>query len=212
MIGQCLRFWPEYQYLKARVDDGALGALRSLRMSRLSACPTWSANGWLLDAAQSGSPVVDMHIHDIDTVSWVCGQPRAVQAQGWNQHCTDGIDVIESTCDYGPELTVKVTGAWLDMPSFGFESSYDAFFDGGLVRFNSGWERTLVVYRSGGAAPEYPEVAGDAYVNEVDYFLRCLSEGKDPAAVIAPQEARRSLELVLALEASVRIGEPVTLD
>ena len=212
MIGQCIRFWPEFVYLKERVDDGAYGKLRSLRMSRVSSCPTWAAGGWILDAAQSGGTTVDMHIHDIDTVRWICGQPRAVQAHGWNQKCTDGIDVIESVLDYGPDLAVKVTGGWLDMPSFGFEACYDALFEGALLRYNGNWERTLVVYPSGGSEPLYPKVSGDAYVREVDHFLRCVSEGQDPGGVIAPEEARDSLALVLALESSVRIGEPVVID
>jgi len=212
MIGQCVRFWPEFGYLKERVEDGVYGKLRSLRMSRVSSCPTWSADGWLLDSAKSGGTTVDMHIHDIDTVRWICGQPRAVQAHGWNQNCTNGIDVIDSVLDYGPELAVKVTGGWLDMPSFGFEASYDALFEGALVRYNGGWERTLVVYPSGGGEPLYPEVSGDAYVREVDHFLRCVSAGKDPGGVIEPEEARDSLALVLALESSARIGEPVVID
>jgi predicted dehydrogenase len=211
MVGQVLRFWPEYRYLKELVTNQKLGKLRSLSMSRLSSCPSWSWQGWILDAAQSGATIVDMHIHDVDAVSWVLGAPRAVSAQGWNQRCTDGIDVIESVLDYGPETTVRVRGGWLDQPAFGFEAAYDALFEGGLVRYNGRWERSLAVYRSGAAEPEYPDMSGDAYVNEVDFFFQCLQSGQDPAAVIAPEDARRSLELVLKLEESVRSGKAVTV-
>jgi predicted dehydrogenase len=42
MIAQCIRFWPEYQYLQQTVQSGALGPLLALNLVRMGGRP----QGW----------------------------------------------------------------------------------------------------------------------------------------------------------------------
>ena len=46
MIGQCLRFWPEYEYLKDCVDSGRFGKVLCAYFYRGGATPAWSFNDW----------------------------------------------------------------------------------------------------------------------------------------------------------------------
>lgn len=71
MIGQCLRFWPEYELLKDYVENGKLGKLTGLFCFRGGGTPIWSAGNWLLQKDKSGGVLLDQHIHDIDTVNFL---------------------------------------------------------------------------------------------------------------------------------------------
>jgi predicted dehydrogenase len=38
----CMRFWPEWAWLKNTIESGELGAVRSASFTRLGAAPAWS--------------------------------------------------------------------------------------------------------------------------------------------------------------------------
>lgn len=208
MVGHCLRFWPEFQYLKEAISSRRLGALRSLAMFRFGSAPRWSWHGWMLDGTQSGGALLDLHIHDVDAICWLLGAPRGVTAFGWNTVSSgEAIDWVETGYDYGLDLPVRATGGWLGLPTYtGFEYGYEAHFAGGWIRCHSDWSSRVVEYPDDSVEPIRPPLEGDAYANEDRFFLRCLAEGSDPAAVISPQDARLSLALALREEQAIRSG------
>ncbi len=59
-VGQCIRFWPEYEVLAEMVSNGDLGRVASAKFTRLSPPPTWSEGGWLLDSELSGGALLDL--------------------------------------------------------------------------------------------------------------------------------------------------------
>ena len=81
VIGQVLRFWPEYVYLKETVASGRLGALQSLSMTRVGGVSIGSER-WFLDEKRGGMQIFDRHIHDTDLTLWILGMPEAVEAFG----------------------------------------------------------------------------------------------------------------------------------
>ena len=205
LIGHVLRFWPEFKYLKDTAASGRLGALRSLSLTRLGAAPIWSWHNWMRDEQQSGGGLIDLQIHDIDVVHWVAGVPDAVSAHGWNTSTPGGIDWVDSSYHYGPGLSVHSHGGWQSYPSFkGFEVGYEAFFERGWIRFNPSAQHKLTEHAAGAAEPTYFESSGNAYANEDRFFLSCVAEGKDPGSVISPEDARTTVQIALALEASAR--------
>jgi predicted dehydrogenase len=208
MVGHCLRFWPEFQYLATTVKSGRLGALRSLAISRLGSVPVWSWHDWMRDETQSGGGLLDLHIHDVDVVEWLLGAPQAISARGRNTGSSKaGIDWVEVSYDYGPGLSVQSRGGWLNLATYrSFEYTYDAQFDGGWVRCHSAWEPHVVEYPAEGGEALHPVLAGDAYLTEDTFFLRCLAEGIDPATVISPEDAYTSLAMALREVDSVRAG------
>src|SRR4051812_30526664 len=74
-VGQCIRFWPEYQAFEAFVRAGTAGKLLSLTMQRRAARPSYSTGNWLNDEKQSLGAAVDLHIHDTDYVLHLLGKP-----------------------------------------------------------------------------------------------------------------------------------------
>ncbi len=78
MIGQCLRFMPNYVKLKEYVDTGVYGKPLWAEFTRYSQKPTWTWNNWILDPKLSGGCILDMHIHDVDMIKWLFGMPKSL--------------------------------------------------------------------------------------------------------------------------------------
>ena len=75
-IGQVLRFWKEYAYLKEVIDSKKYGNVVNAAFNRLSPSPTWSKGNWVRNSKLSGGAIVDLHIHDIDFMLYTFGTPK----------------------------------------------------------------------------------------------------------------------------------------
>ncbi|MEO0631512.1 MAG: Gfo/Idh/MocA family oxidoreductase, partial [Planctomycetota bacterium] len=62
----CMRFWPEWAWLKSTIESGELGPVHSASFSRLGAAPAWS--GFYADESVSGGAILDLHVHDVDFI------------------------------------------------------------------------------------------------------------------------------------------------
>ncbi len=137
MIGQVLRFWPEYVVIKEILDSGRLGRVKWASATRMSPPPTWSWNGWLFDPKKSGGGVLDLHIHDIDTLNWMLGVPKKVMAAGVKS-AQGGLDNVFSTFTGYPGGQVAFAEGSLDLaPGFPFTMGLKVDCEGGSIQFNS---------------------------------------------------------------------------
>ncbi|MBQ6824253.1 MAG: Gfo/Idh/MocA family oxidoreductase [Clostridia bacterium] len=80
MIGMCLRFDGLYLALKELIDSGKYGRVESAYFERLSAMPRWGFDGWFHDYERCGGVGMDLHIHDVDMIRFLFGEPKAVTA------------------------------------------------------------------------------------------------------------------------------------
>jgi predicted dehydrogenase len=60
-VGQCIRFWPEYQALERFMKSGKGGKLYSLSLQRRAGRPVYSRDNWLLDRKRSKGAALDLH-------------------------------------------------------------------------------------------------------------------------------------------------------
>jgi len=207
-VGHCIRFWPEYVYLKKLIDNKTYGRLISGVFKRISPRPLWGWDQWLSDGKRSGSAALDLHIHDVDYVRYILGIPVDIKGEitsidGNNEH-------IFSLYKYEGAV-VSIEGGW-DYPSgMPFEMEYRVRFDKATVIFNSGRTPSLILYNEDGTitqpAPEQEFNAESeglggnlsslgGYFNEIRYFLECLKNGDD--IKIAPlEEGIESFRLIM---------------
>ena len=75
MVAHVLPFFPEFQFAAEAIRTGRYGKLLSGHFRRIISRPDWSAD--IGDAAKTGGPAVDLHIHDTHFIGLVCGVPRA---------------------------------------------------------------------------------------------------------------------------------------
>ena len=125
-VGQVIRFWDEYEYLRGAVGDGRFGAVKGAHFLRRSPSPDWGWDNWLHDPARSGGAGFDLHIHDSDYMLSLFGQPAssvsAVNVRGEkNGYVT--------TLAFYDGFSVTAEGGW-DLPAnYPFEMAYSAVFE-----------------------------------------------------------------------------------
>lgn len=203
MIAQVIRFWPEYQVLKEYVAKKKLGALKSVVFRRFGAMPLgW--NRWFTQAKRSGGAALDLHIHDVDYVRYLFGDPQSLDSVGafqmgaWNQIVTQY---------HYPKVAVTAEGGWWNAGE-PFEMAFRAVFDKGVLLYSSAG-RPLTQYQDGQEplAVNVPQPkTGDVqaggnisslggYFNEVKYFHDCLRANRQPE-IVTPEDGRDAVALV----------------
>lgn len=192
MVGQVLRFWPDYQYL-ANFVKNERQSIRSAVFSRRCAAPDWSR--WLMDESRSGGAILDLLIHDIDQVLLLFGLPEQVSAKS-----LEGSDSLAATLSYADGLHVQIEGGW-----FGAETPFSMGF---AVRTE---QNELNLDASGlrlnGAPMELP--AADAYETELAYFVDCCRQSRQPERCL-PRDSAQAVELALLLKRARSLeGEPL---
>lgn len=201
MIGHCIRYWPEYQYLKKMVESGEYGKLLSVNLTRFGAFPTWAVDGWNLDETKAGGGVLDMHIHDTDYILYLLGEPDTIDS--WGTVDKTGPGHVFTTMTYG-NCVAHLEGGW-NMPSdTPFKMAIRAIFEDGCAIMDQG---PLTVYKNGQDAfePEFEkmEAAGGGnlsdlggYYHEIQDFVNRVQSG-EPFEVVTPETSRRSLEITI---------------
>jgi predicted dehydrogenase len=209
MIAQCIRFWPQYVYLKQAIENQRFGALRALHLYRQASTPDYSLDNWILDPELSGGAILDLHVHDVDYALYLFGKPRSVHAQGY-QRTGGGMDRVHCLWDCGPDRVVQLEGYWDMPPAFGFNCGFIAVFEDAALRWDlaSGKPLTVLKKKGGTEMPQVPP--NDGYFNKIDYFVGCV-ERNQAVQTSTPQESRDAVAIALAEKDSARTGQPVAI-
>ena len=178
MIAHVVRFMAPYMYLRSVVKSGKLGRLLRLDMKRISAVPRWSCDNWMMDFDKAGGVILDLSIHDIDFMRYLCGDPKDFSGLYYKMKDETEYSSVSFLYD---GFSVSVEGGWYkaDVPFF---SGYTALFEGGIIK-DSGGETfengNKVEYTPG--MPELdigaPSDTLDGYTREIQYFESCLASG-----------------------------------
>ena len=204
-VGQVIRQWTEYVWLKKAVDAGTFGKIQHAMFRRLSSRPEWAWEGWLHQVDKSGGVAVDMHVHDVDFVRYILGEPDVVKAHA-HRDAEGVIQQINAVYGYGDKVSVAVESGWDYPADFPFTAYFRVKFDKATVIGGGG---VVNVYPVGGAAYQAEleeEFQGDndiggnvsslgGYYNELKYFVEGL-QGKNDLSVATVSEAIKSVQLV----------------
>ena len=207
-VGHCIRFWDEYVYLKNAIEQNTYGKLINGVFKRVSPKPEWGWDDWLLDEKRSGLAALDLHIHDVDFVRYILGQPDSIKCEVLDGDI--GCKHIFSLYRYG-NTVISIEGGW-DYPSaFPFEMGFRIKFERAVVTFNSNDNPSLRIFLDDGKISE-PILAKNfesesenttgnisslgGYYNELKYFIQCLRDGIEPN--ISPlEEGIESFRLIM---------------
>lgn len=190
MPAMCMRFWPGWDWLAARVRDGSLGAVRSATFSRLGGGPAW-AGDFYKDLARSGGALFDLHIHDTDFICSCFGVPDAVSSAGDLSHLT-----TQYTYSSGPGH-ITAEGAWDLAPSAGFRMRFLVNFERATAEFDisaTPWLRLHMQDRS----EDVVLSAGTGYDGQVRHLLEAIRRPELPLR--ATMDDARSVAVVLEAE------------
>lgn len=202
-IGQVVRFFAEYVWLKKVKEEGTYGKLISANFFRLSANPKWSWENWYNDYTKSGTMAQDLHIHDVDYVRYIMnGDPDSLSSHA-TRNAEGVIQQIFSTYEYG-DTVITAEGCWDYPDTFPFSATFRAKFEKATVVFD---QNGLNVYTDEGKIQPELNKALDRdedmginisnlgpYYDELKYFTDHLISG-EPLEIAPLSEAVASLRL-----------------
>lgn len=202
MPAMCMRFWPQWKWLKEAVDDGRYGKVMDAAFLRYGSMPA----GWFNNGEMSGGALRDLHVHDTDFVHYVFGMPKAVFSKGYTKH-SGAIDHVSTEYIFdapGSPATVTAKGSWCVDPGFGFTMRFMVNFENATAEYNVGSDPALTVHAGGEKVePQFPE--GDGYEAELAYYVACCAKGEAPTIVTAA-DAVNSIKIVEAEQRSIDSG------
>lgn len=204
MIGQCLRFEPLYLVLKNAIEEGTFGKVKAAYFDRLSALPRWGFDGWYRDTARSGGAILDLHIHDVDMVRFLFGEPNFASAISYDTETRWA--VINSRFLYDDGKIVVANASWDESNSTKFTMNYRVNFEKATVILQNG---TIMVYPVDGEPYEAVPGRADRMAEEIRFLAMSIltdSENvKNP-----PESAMMTVKLVETLrESSAQNGANV---
>jgi predicted dehydrogenase len=203
MPAMCLRFSPEWEWLKRAVAEGHYGNVRAATFRRLGSIP----EGWFRDGRASGGGLLDLHVHDTDFVYHLFGKPPGVYSRGVIGPSGE-IDHVLTQYLYGPDMTISAEGSWIYASSWTFNMTYQVVFERATADYDRSRPDPLVLYgpeRSGVIRCE-----GDGFVGELGYFLECVRTNQRPKRVTA-DDAVIGLEIIEAERRSIETGQAVVV-
>jgi len=209
IVGQVIRFFDEYQYLRDIYSKKTYGKLKSIVMHRLSGDTTWGQDDWFHDSKKSGSVIMDLHVHDVDFLRYMMGEPDSFTVNTTSFESGMPNQVI-TNYKFGNVFAI-VEGTWDVSSKMPFEAYFRACFDEGTVVFSSLHEPNLVVYHKDGSVilPELKKehnISDDSaginisalgpYYIEIKYFMECILNNK-PVEIAPLSEGINSVRLAL---------------
>jgi predicted dehydrogenase len=209
MPAMCIRFWPEYAWLKQAVERQAYGRVLAAWFRRTSEPPGWSKDTYF-DGKQSGGALLDLHIHDTDFVQFCFGRPKSVFSSGFSLF-SGAIDYLVTHYRVAGGATIHAEGGWIMNEGFGFNMAYRVNFENATVSYDlSRGADALRVFEKGRPPQTIQVPAGDGYDGELRHMIQSIQANKPPSVVTA-QDGVSAVEICEAEEKSIRTGRVVKL-
>src|SRR5262245_50927156 len=209
MPAMCLRFWPEWVWLKQAIDRKTYGNILSARFRRVAQPPGWGRS-FFFDGKRSGGALLDLHIHDVDFVQFCFGRPRAVFSTGFSK-VSGAIDHVLTQYQFDTAASVSAEGSWAMTAGFGFNMSYTAIFDHATADYDiARGAEGLRLFEEGNEPRSVRCEGKDGYVGELQHMLDCVREGRPPSVVTAA-DGVSAVEICEMEERSVQTGRLVSV-
>ena len=217
MLGMTWRFMPYYSYIKKLAQEGEFGDIYFAHGKWIRRRGVPGMGGWFTTKKMSGGgPLIDIGVHALDCLLWIMDFPKPERVSGFSFQkfgfrAGDGGWPPPSTRD---EEDIK--SGIFDVEDFAGGIIY--LSGGKVVILEASWALNLepssgiyIAGDKGGATappvkiyrerngiqedinPQIPE--NEAYIEEIEEFLKCIKEGKEPEA-----NAEKGYEVLRILE------------
>jgi predicted dehydrogenase len=202
MVAHVLPFVPEFAFAADAVRGGRYGKLIAAHFKRVISKPDWSAD--IGDAAKTGGPAVDLHIHDTHFIGLVAGVPAKVFSSGV-VGAGGAVDYLTTQYLFGPGgPAVSCASGAVAMKARPFVHGYEIYLEKATLVFNG---TPLAVLKDDGET-EHPDLQGGeltAFTAEIDAAAEGVRTGREPD-LLSGKLARDALVLCHQEIESVRTG------
>jgi len=208
MIGHVLRFYPLHELGMKMVEDGMIGDIVYLETDY---CGTYSGprekpTTWF---GKMGG-LLENGIHKADLINWFGGRPKTVSAEvGSFTGDEDWEDYTMSLIRYD----TKAVGILRWGSFMGARGSRGTIIDGTKGSMNLDMDSGNVYHRLMGekewTEDVPPNKGANGVVNELQYFVNCIIDGKKPMS--DGVDGRNAIEIVLATYKSAKEKAKISL-
>jgi predicted dehydrogenase len=207
-VGQVLRLFPLFWQSRVLIDAGRIGTPRAVRVTRTSFA-RFFGQGWRSRRAEAGGLLLEIHVHELDYMRFLLGEPVEVYAR---------MDNLIGQMDYEDQAFVIVTfengavgslHASMSSPIGEYNVSIQG--TGGNI-VHGGFGGILRVQGVGGETEEYkPEDVGvpDAYDRELRSWIDSLTVGTEP--IFTGADGRACVAMAQAARLSADLNRPVAI-
>lgn len=209
MVAHVLPFFPEFAFAAEAIRGGKHGKLIGGHFKRVISRPDWSAD--IGDAAKTGGPAVDLHIHDTHFIGLVCGVPSRIFSSGVVENGAVSYLTTQYLYDNGPVITCS-SGA-VAMKAREFVHGFEIYLEKATLVYESG-TIPLTVFGADGKATQPKLKGGDdplrAFTLELQAAVEGVTSGKMPD-LLSGKLARDALVMCQKECQSVTGGKAVAI-
>ena len=210
MVAHVLPFFPEFRFAAEAIRGGQYGKVLAAHFKRVIAKPDWSAD--IADAAKTGGPAVDLHIHDTHFIGLVCGVPKKVFAVGTVENAA--VTYLTTSYLYGPGgPAVTCSSGAVCMGGRPFVHGYEIYLEKATLIYDSGGPALTLLTADGKATTPQLPGGGDslaAFTDELQAAVDGVTSGREPD-LLRGQLARDALVLCHREIESVKLGKAVAV-
>ena len=210
MIGQVLRFMRDFRLIYDYVHNQTLGKLRNIKYTSYGTGLPAGVNGWFLNRSLSGGPIVDVHVHDIDFLTWLLGKPESVCTFANAKAADGGYYAFSTNLRYPEQVFVNIQCDWAlpaNVHDRGRIMRLD--FEKGYLIFNPAGNLFVAVDENGTETDLSEPDKPDGFYEEIRYFTDCLRQGSAPEKC-PPEQTALAIRLIHTEIASAdRGGEKI---
>jgi predicted dehydrogenase len=210
MVAHVLPFFPEFAFAAEVVRKGAYGRMLGGHFKRIISRPDWSAD--IGDAAKTGGPAVDLHIHDTHFIGLLCGVPGKVFSTGVTRNGV--VEYLTTQYLYGANgPAVSCSSGAIAMKGRQFVHGYEIYLEKATLVYESGTAALTVLTPDGKA--KQPKLKGGTeatagFTAEIQTAVDAVRTGIEPD-LLSGQLARDALVLCHKECQSVRTGKTVSV-
>ena len=187
MLGFMRRYDKSYAYAKQQIEAGAIGTPYMVKATGID--PESAVEGAIRFSGTSGGIFLDMAIHDIDLMRWFLGvEATEVYALGTTvkhpEFRENGDDETAAAMYKFENGAIGIIHVGRTAPH-GYHVETEIVGTEGTIRISGVPAKNLAqVYNVHGACTEcvgsFPERFDEAYLLEMQEFINCVCEGKQP--------------------------------
>ena len=217
-IGFMRRFDQGFLQAKEILDSGELGRVMIVKSTGRG---PGGPGAWMYDLTRSNGIIAEVNSHDVDSLGWFTGSPMTrVYAESHNFKCPearqqhpDFYDNFVATFRFADGSMGMIDGT---CPAhYGYDARVEVLCTQGVLFLGStaapGVTKVTVDGTvTGRAVRSWRTLFKDAYLAEMDHFVRCVTD--DQAPRVTGQDGLRAVAAVVAANQSMRLGRPVEVD
>lgn len=209
MVGQVVRFFPEFKKAHDLVKRGAVGEPAAARMRRGGGRPK-GEDMWFRDYGRSGGVLLDLAVHDFDWLRWTLGEISLVYSRSLGLVRGSGPDYALTTLTFESGAVGHVESTWMD-PS-GFRTTLEVAGSGGILEYDSRLTPSLRTHIGGDGSPRSIAESNyssedDPYYRQLRAFLKAVQSGGEPP--ITGHDGAMAVSIALAAIESAKTGRAI---